>query len=134
MRTRLSFVAGGIGALLALAATPVVAHHAFNAEFDANRPVKFRGTVTKMEWVNPHAWIHIAVKKPDGTMEDWMIEAGTPNTLFRRGLTKQSLQPGMEVIVDGYQSKDGALRANGRDLTLPNGQTLFLGSSGSGAP
>ena len=131
MRTRLSFVAGGIGALLALAATPVVAHHAFNAEFDANRPVKFRGTVTKMEWVNPHAWIHIAVKKPDGTMEDWMIEAGTPNTLFRRGLTKQSLQPGMEVIVDGYQSKDGALRANGRDLTLPNGQTLFLGT---GAP
>jgi len=134
MRTRLSFVAGGIGGLLALAATPVVAHHAFNAEFDANRPVKFRGTVTKMEWVNPHAWIHIAVKKPDGTMEDWMIEAGTPNTLFRRGLTKQSLQPGMEVIVDGYQSKDGALRANGRDLTLPNGQTLFLGSSGTGAP
>ena len=134
MPTRLSFVAGGIGALLALAATPVLAHHAFNAEFDANRPVKFRGTVTKMEWVNPHAWIHIAVKKPDGTMEDWMIEAGTPNTLFRRGLTKQSLQPGMEVIVDGYQSKDGALRANGRDLTLPNGQTLFLGSSGTGAP
>src|SRR5439155_27339507 len=129
MRTLLSFVAGGIGALLALGATPVVAHHAFNAEFDANRPVKFRGTVTKMEWVNTHAWIHIAVKKPDGTMEDWMIEAGTPNTLFRRGLTKQSLQPGMEVIVDGYHSKDGALRANRRDPTLLNVQRLVLVAS-----
>ena len=134
MGTRLSFVAGGIGALLMLAEAPVVAHHAFSAEFDADRPVKFRGTVTKMEWVNPHAWIHIDVKKPDGTTEEWMIEAGTPNTLFRRGLTKQSLQPGMEVLVDGYQSKDGSLRANGRDLTLPNGQTLFLGAAGTGAP
>jgi Family of unknown function (DUF6152) len=134
MGTRLSFVAGGVGALLILAQTPVIAHHAFSAEFDADRPVKFRGTVTKMEWVNPHAWIHIDVKKPDGTTEEWMIEAGTPNTLFRRGLTKQSLQPGMEVLVDGYQSKDGSLRANGRDLTLPNGQTLFLGSTGTGAP
>ena len=134
MGTRLSFVAGGVGALLMLAETPVMVHHAFSAEFDADRPVKFRGTVTQMEWVNPHAWIHIDVKKPDGTMEAWMIEAGTPNTLFRRGLTKQSLQPGMEVLVDGYQSKDGSLRANGRDLTLPNGQTLFLGSTGTGAP
>ena len=134
MRARLFFVGGGVGALLALAAAPVMAHHAFSAEFDADRPVKFRGTVTKMEWVNPHAWIHIDVKKPDGTTEEWMIEAGTPNTLFRRGLTKQSLQPGMEVLVDGYQSKDGSLRANGRDLTLPNGQTLFLGSTGTGAP
>jgi hypothetical protein len=134
MGTRLSFVAGGIGALMMLTETPVIAHHAFSAEFDADRPVKFRGTVTKMEWVNPHAWIHIDVKKPDGTTEEWMIEAGTPNTLFRRGLTRQSLQPGMEVLVDGYQSKDGSLRANGRDLTLPNGQTLFLGSTGTGAP
>jgi hypothetical protein len=134
MGTRLSFVAGGVGALLMLAETPVMVHHAFSAEFDADRPVKFRGTVTQMEWVNPHAWIHIDVKKPDGTTEEWMIEAGTPNTLFRRGLTKQSLQPGMEVLVDGYQSKDGSLRANGRDLTLPNGQTLFLGSTGTGAP
>ena len=134
MRTRLSFVAGGIGALLTLAAAPVMAHHAFNAEFEANRPVKFRGPVTKMEWINPHVWIHVAVTKPDGTTEEWMIEAGTPNTLLRRGLTRQSLQVGMEVLVDGYQSKDGALRANGRDLTLPNGQTLFLGSSGTGAP
>src|ERR671936_3094353 len=134
MGTRLSFVAGGIGALLMLAETPVIAHHAFSAEFDADRPVKFRGTVTKMDWVNPHAWIHLTVKKPDGTTEEWMIEAGTPNTLFRRGLTKQSLLPGMEILVDGYQSKDGSLRANGRDLTLPNGQTLFLGSTGTGAP
>jgi len=134
MGTRLSFVAGGIGVVLILVKAPVMAHHAFTAEFDADRPVKFRGTVTKMEWVNPHAWIHIDVKKPDGATEEWMIEAGTPNTLYRRGLTKQSLQAGMEVIVDGYQSKDGSLRANGRDLTLPNGQTLFLGSSGTGAP
>ena len=134
MGTRLSFVAGGIGVVLTLVKAPVMAHHAFTAEFDADRPVKFRGTVTKMEWVNPHAWIHIDVKKPDGATEEWMIEAGTPNTLYRRGLTKQSLQAGMEVIVDGYQSKDGSLRANGRDLTLPNGQTLFLGSSGTGAP
>ena len=133
MRTWLSFVAAGMGAVLGLVA-PVTAHHAFNAEFDANRPVKFRGPVTKMEWINPHVWIHVAVTKPDGTTEEWMIEAGTPNTLLRRGLTRQSLQVGMEVLVDGYQSKDGALRANGRDLTLPNGQTLFLGSSGTGAP
>ena len=87
-----------------------------------------------MEWINPHAWIHVAVKKPDGTVEAWMVEAGTPNTLLRRGLTKNSLLPGTEIRVDGYQSKDGSLRANGRDLTLPNGQTLSLGSSGTGAP
>ena len=87
-----------------------------------------------MEWINPHAWIHVAVKKPDGTVEEWMIEAGTPNTLFRRGLTKNSLLPGTEVVVDGYQAKDGALRANGRDLTLPNGKTLLIGSAGTGAP
>ena len=101
---------------------------AFAAEFDANKPVKLRGTVTKMEWINPHAWIHIDVKKPDGTSETWMIEAGTPNTLLRRGFTKDSLKAGTEVLVDGYQSKDGSLRANGRNLTLPDGQTLFLGN------
>ena len=134
MRTQLCVALAGLGVLAVLTAKPVVAHHAFNAEFDAKRPVKFKGTVTKMAWVNPHAWIYVDVKKPDGTVEEWMVEAGTPNTLFRRGFTRQSLLAGTEVTVDGYQSKDGSLRMNGRDVTLPNGQTLFIGSSGTGAP
>ena len=123
----------GVG-LLSASAVPVVAHHAFSAEFDANRPLQLEGTVTRMEWINPHAWIHIDVTKDDGTVESWMIEGGTPNTLFRRGFTKDSLQPGTVIMVDGYQAKDGSMRANGRDLTLPDGQKLFLGSSGTGAP
>src|SRR5215475_5253263 len=127
---RLAFAA----LLFTLTVLPVSAHHAFAAEFDAKKPIKIRGTVTKMEWINPHAWIHIDVKKQDGTVEEWMIEAGTPNTLLRRGFTRDSLKAGTEVIVDGYQSKDGSLRANGRDITLPNGQTLFLGGSSPGAP
>ena len=127
MKTLAAFVIAS-----ALAALPVSAHHAFAAEFDAKAPVKLRGTVTKMEWINPHAWIHVSVKKADGTVEEWMVETGTPNTLLRRGLTRDSLKPGTEVIVDGYQSKDGSLRANGRDLTLPNGQTLFLASTPDG--
>ena len=134
MWTKRCVVVMGLALLAALTAKPVVAHHAFNSEFDAKRPVKFKGTVTKMVWVNPHAWIYIDVKKADGAVEEWMVEAGTPNTLLRRGFTKQSLEPGTEITVDGYQSKDGSLRANGRDVTLPNGQTLFLGSSGTGAP
>jgi uncharacterized protein DUF6152 len=132
MRTTLGAAVVGLGLLLA--AKSVMAHHAFAAEFDAQRHVTFKGTVTKMLWVNPHAWIYVDVKKPDGTVEEWMIEAGTPNTLLRRGFTKQSLVAGTEITVDGYQSKDGSLRANGRDVTLPNGQTLFLGSAGTGAP
>src|SRR6202162_2642846 len=115
-------------------AARVSAHHAFAAEFDANKPVTFKGTITKMEWVNPHTWLHVDVKKPDGAAEAWAIEAGTPNVLFRRGFTKDSLVPGTEIVVDGYPSKDGAHRANGRDLTLPGRRKLFLGSSGTGAP
>src|ERR1700686_5175109 len=132
MQTKLSVGVAALGLLLAV--KPVSAHHAFAAEFDAKKPVKLRGTVTKMEWINPHAWIHVDVKKEDGTIDEWMVEAGTPNTLLRRGLTKDSLKSGTEIVVDGYQSKDGSLRANGRDLTLPNGQTLFLGSNSPDAP
>ena len=132
MRTKLSVMIAGLGLLMA--AVPVLAHHSFAAEFDAKRPVKLSGTVTKMEWINPHTWIHVDVTKADGTVEEWMIEAGTPNTLLRRGFTRDSLKKGTEVIVDGYQSKDGSLRANGRDITLPNGQTLFLGGNSADAP
>ncbi len=117
-----------------LAAAQLLAHHAFSAEFDANRPVQLKGTVTKMEWINPHAWIHIDVKMEDGEVEQWMIEGGTPNTLFRRGFTKQSLLPGTVIMVDGYQAKDGTQKANGRDLTFEDGTRLFMGSSGTGAP
>ena len=134
MRTFRSLVVAGAALLLLAVAAPALSHHAFSAEFDATKPIKFKGTVTKMLWVNPHAWIYVEVKKPDGTSEEWAIETGTPNTLLRRGLTKESLKEGTEIVVDGYQAKDGGRRANGRDLTLPNGQTLFLGSSGTGAP
>src|SRR6202049_4913692 len=132
MQTILSVSVAALGMLLAV--KPASAHHAFAAEFDAKKPVKLRGTITRMEWINPHAWIHIDVKGPDGKIVNWMIEAGTPNTLFRRGLTKDSLEPGTEILVDGYLSKDGSNRANGRDVTFPDGRKLFLGSSGPGAP
>jgi hypothetical protein len=134
MRTQLAAALAGVGLLLAGATAPASAHHAFAAEFDSKRPVSFKATVTKVEWVNPHVWIHVEVKRPDGKAEPWAIEGGTPNVLFRRGFTKQSLAPGTEISVDGYQAKDGTRRANGRDLTLPDGKKLFLGSSGTGAP
>jgi len=134
MRLKPTIAIVALGVFLAGAAVTVVAHHAFAAEFDANRPVEFTGTITKMEWVNPHVWLHMDVKKPDGTTESWAFEAGTPNVLFRRGVTKQSLLPGTVVKVDGYQAKDGTHRANGRDLTFTDGKKLFMGSSGTGAP
>ena len=120
--------------LLASVAVPVVAHHAFAAEFDADRPVEFAGKVSKVEWVNPHVWIHIDVNLDTGSTEEWAFEAGTPNVLFRRGFTRDSLLPGTDVRVDGYQAKDGTNRANGRDITFADGTKLFLGSSGTGAP
>ena len=109
-------------------------HHAFGAEFDANKPIQLEGIVTRMEWINPHAWIHLDVPQPDGTIQKWMVEGGPPNSLVRRGFTKDSLLPGTEILVDGYQAIDGSQRANGRDLIFPDGTHLFLGSSGTGAP
>lgn len=134
MRTKLVVAIALVGLFVAGAAVPVSAHHAFAAEFDANKPVKFEATVTKMQWTNPHVWLHVDVKKPDGTVEKWAFEAGTPNVLFRRGFTKNSLLPGTKIVVDGYRAKDGSRRANGRDITFPDGRKLFLGSSGTGAP
>lgn len=130
MRVTLALIAGG----LLMAAVPMWAHHAFAAEFDAKKPLKLQGRVTKVEWINPHSWIHIAVKGPDGASTEWMIEGGSPNALIRRGMTKNSLPEGTEILVDGYQAKDGSNRANGRDITFPDGKKLFMGSSGTDAP
>jgi len=132
MQTKAMVVLAGVS--LMCATIPVRAHHAFAAEFDAKKPIKLEGTVTKVEWINPHSWFHIDVKQPSGKTERWMIEAGNPHNLFRRGFSKDVIKVGMVIVVDGYQAKDGSRRANGRDLTLPTGQTLFMGSSGTGAP
>jgi hypothetical protein len=113
----------------AVTTLPALAHHSFAAEFDMEQPIKLRGTVTEVEFMNPHSWIHIDVKKDDGTVESWAIEGGTPNTLFRMGINQNSLKVGTEIVVDGYRSRDGANRANGRDVTLPDGRKVFLGGS-----
>jgi hypothetical protein len=112
----------------------VHAHHAFAAEFDSSKPFKIKGTVVKMEWINPHTWLHLDVKRPDGKVEHWMIEGGPPNALYRRGFTKNSLPEGAELVVEGFRAKDGSLRGNGRELTFADGRRLFVGSSGTGAP
>ena len=133
MRTILT--AAGLGGLLVLVgAAQAVAHHSFSAEFDINRPLQLTGTVTKVEWINPHAWIHVDVKKRDGTTEEWAVETGTPNTLLRRGLRRQDLPAGTEIKVTGYQARDGTAKANGTNVTLPDGRALFIGSTGADAP
>jgi uncharacterized protein DUF6152 len=115
-------------------APPALAHHSFAAEYDADKPVTLTGSVTKMAWINPHSWIYIDVKKADGTVENWAVEAGPPGTLVRAGFTKESLAAKTVIKVNGYRAKDGALRANGRDITLPDGRLLFVGGSSPGAP
>ena len=136
MRTRFAVVmttvamSGGLW----LTATPGWAHHAFSAEFDASQPIQLQGTVTRFELINPHAWIHIDVTGQDGEVVRWMIEGGAPNALIRRGFTQRSLAVGTEILIDGYRAKDGANRANGKDITFPDGRKLFVGSSGTGAP
>ena len=134
MRARTVASLAVVGGLVAIAGAQALAHHAFAAEFDANAPIELTGTVVRMEWVNPHTWIHIDVAQPDGSAQRWMIEGGPPTSLLRRGFTKRSLLAGTEVFVEGFQAKDGSNKANGRDVTFADGSKLFLGSSGTGAP
>ena len=129
-----SMIVSLVGVAVLAAAVPALAHHAFSAEFDATKPVRLEGTVTKMEWINPHSWMHVDVTQDDGAVESWMVEAGPPGALVRRGWKKDSVAPGTAGLVEGDQAIDGGLRMNGRDVTLPDGTKLFAGSSGTGAP
>ena len=132
MRAMLSVTVLVFGSLLV--AVPLLAHHAFAAEFDEHQPVTLKGTLTRMEWVNPHGWLYVDVKEPDGTVANWAIEAGTPNALLKRGLRKEDFPAGIEVVITGYRAKNGTRTANGRTVTLSDGRNFFMGSSGTGAP
>ena len=132
MRTKLLFVCVGVGMLLA--ASPALAHHAFAAEFDANQPVTLKGTLTKMEWTNPHGWLFVDVKNSDGTVVNWAIEAGGPNALLRKGLRKTDFAIGSELVIDGYRAKNGSPSANGRTVKFTDGRNFFMGSTGTGVP
>ena len=132
MRLRYWLFVAIVGLLLNV--EQAVAHHAFSAEFDANRPLQLRGTVAKTEWINPHSWIHIEVRTEDGEVATWAVECGAPNSLMRRGLNKLSIPVGTELVVDGFGAKNGSNTANARDITLPDGSQFFVGSSGTGAP
>lgn len=133
--TRLMLIGGALVVATLVYTVPLVAHHAFGAEFDRDAPIRLQGKITRLEWVNPHTWIHMEIATDDGGTEAWMVEGGTPNVLLRRGLRRDCLTPGTEIIVDGYQAKDHSLkRANGRDVTFADGNKIFMGSSGTGAP
>jgi len=132
MKTTLAVLTGFV--ILMGGTVRLVAHHSFAAEFDAKQPVLFKGTVTKMEWINPHVWIHMNVTQPNGRTEAWMVEGGAPTVLFRRGFSKTSLQAGTQIVVDGYRAKDGTNKMNAREITFADGRRLFAGSEGTGAP
>ena len=138
MKIKMLMAAVATAGAMAATSTPAVAHHAFSAEFDANLPIALRGPITRVEWINPHSWIHLEHTTDDGSKQAWMVEGGTPNTLLRRGINRDSLVLGTEIVVTGYQSKDRlctpSCRGNGRDITFPDGRKLFMGSSGTGAP
>ena len=135
MKKRLWVMVTLLVALVSIGGWRVSAHHAFGSEFDANAPVLLKGKIVKIEWVNPHTWIHVETVKADGAKEVWMVEGGSPNTLLRRGATKNTFPEGTEVVVDGYQARDHSeTRANARNVTFTDGRKLFLGSTGTGAP